>query len=69
MEKTKADYLGEEQLENLGEEEEEEEEPVTGQKKIHKFRSDLGERDEYVACPASALALEMTDEASREAEF
>ena len=30
---------------------------------------DLGEREEQVACHASALALVMTDEARREAEM
>ena len=53
LEKTKADSLGEKQLEKYGEEEGE---PVT-EERIHRFRV----REEEVACNASALA--MTDEA------
>ena len=33
------------------------------------FRFDLGEREEQVVCPASVLALAMTDEACREVEI
>ena len=33
------------------------------------FGSDLGQRDEYVVCHASALPLAMKDEAYREAEM
>ena len=58
--------LGEEQLEKLGEEEDEEEEPATERKKDYSdLGSDLGEREEQVACHASALALAMTGKAHR----
>ena len=59
--------LGEEQLGKLEkEEEDEEEEPATERKKDYSdLGSDLGEREEQVACHASALALAMTDEAHR----
>ena len=38
-------------------------------KRMHRFRVDLGEREEQVVCHASVLALAMTDEARREAEM
>ena len=54
--KTKADSLVEEQLEKLGEE------PMTEwRRQCIVIGSDLGERNEHVACHASALA--MTDDA------
>ena len=53
--KTKADFLGEEELGKFGEEEEE---PAA--ERWRQF-TDLGEREEQVACHASALALAMTD--------
>ena len=54
----------EEQLEKLGEEEDKEEEPGTERRsKYIDLGLDLGEREEQVACDASALVLEMTDEA------
>ena len=64
--KTKIESLGEEQLGKLGEEEDEEEEPATEQRREY---TDLGERQEQVACHASALALAMTDDARREGEM
>ena len=52
----------------FGEEEDEEEEPVTERRKeCTDLGLDLGEREEHVACHASALA--MTDEVGREAEL
>ena len=59
--KTKADSLKEEQLKKLGKEEEE---PATKQRREY---TDVGVRDEHVACHAAGLA--MTDEARREAEI
>ena len=45
-------------------------EPATERRrKYTDFGSDFGERDEHVACHASALALAMADEAYREAEM
>ena len=49
----------------VGEVRREEEEPATKQRKRY---TDLGEREEQVACHASTLALATTDEARREAE-
>ena len=61
--------LGEEQLGKLGEKENEEEEPATERKREYTdLGSDLSEREEQVACHASALALVMTDEARLEVE-
>ena len=49
---------------------EEEEEPATEQRREYTdLGLDLGEREEQVACRASALAMAMTDEARREAEM
>ena len=63
--KTEADFLGEEQLRKLGEEEEE---PATERKREYtEVGSDLGEREEQVVCHASVL--NMTDEARREAKM
>ena len=68
--KTEADSLREEQLGTLGEKEDEEEEPATERRKECKdLGLDLVEREEQVACHASALALVMTDEARLEAEM
>ena len=54
----------------LGKEEDEEEEPATGRKREYiDLGLDLGQKEEEVACHASALALGMTDEACREAEM
>ena len=54
----------------LGEEENEEDEPATKQRREYTdLGLDLGEREEQVACHASALALAMTDDARREAEM
>ena len=54
----------------LGEEEDEEEEPATERRReFTVFGFDLGEREEQVVCHASALALEKTGEALREAEM
>ena len=62
--KTEADYLGEEQLGKLGEEEG----PATERRREYTdLGLDLGERKEEVACHTSALA--MTDKARREAEM
>ena len=50
----------------LGEEEDEEEEPATERRREYTdLRLDIGEREEQVACHASALALAMTDKARR----
>ena len=38
-------------------------------KRVHRFRVNLGEREEQIVCHASVLALAMTDEARREAEM
>ena len=68
--KTKADFRGEKQLGKLGDEKDEVEEPVTEQKKEYTyFRSFRRERDDDVACYASALASTMRDEALRKAEI
>ena len=62
--KIEVDSLGEKQLGKLVDEEEE---PVTQEMREYTyFGLDLGEREEQVACHASALALVMTDEALRE---
>ena len=54
----------------IGEEEDEEGEPAIEQRtECIDLGLDLGEREEQVACHASALALAMTDEARREAEM
>ena len=48
----------------------EEEEPVIERRReCIDLRLDLGERKEQVVCPASALALAMTNEARRKAEM
>ena len=61
--KIEADSLGEEQFGKFGEQEEE---PVTEQRREYTdIRSDFRERDELVACYASALVLEMKDGTSR----
>ena len=63
---TKADSLVKEQLGKLGEEKE----PVTDYRREYTdLRSDLGEKDEYFACYASALALVIIYEACQEAEM
>ena len=68
--KTEVDSLGEEQLGKLGEKEDEEEEPAIERRREYTdLGLDLGEREEQVACHASALALAMTDDARREAEM
>ena len=70
MAKTKADSLEEEQLGKLGEEEDEKEEPATERRiEYTDLGLGLGEREEQVACHASALALAMTDEARQEAKM
>ena len=49
--KTKADFLGEEQLEKLGEEKDEEEDPATERRREYiDLRLNLGEKEEQVAC-------------------
>ena len=55
----------------LGEQENEEEEELATERRIKytDLELDLGEREEQVACHASALALAMTDETGREAEM
>ena len=54
----------------LREEENEEEEPSTERRREYTHLGlDLGEREEQVACHASALALAMTDDARRQAEM
>ena len=64
---TEADFLGEELLGKLGEEE--------GELAIQQRREytvlglDLGEKEDQVICYVSALALAMTDEARQEAEM
>ena len=65
--KTEADYLGEEQLGKLGEEEEKP--AAERRRKYTNLGLDLGEREKQVVCHASALALAMTDEARREVEI
>ena len=68
--KTADSSLGEKQLGKLGEEKDEEKEPATEQSwEYTDLGLDLGEREEQVACHASALALQMTNEARREAEM
>ena len=68
--KTEANFLAKEQLGKLGEEENKEEEPVTERRiEYTDLGLDFGEREEQVACHASALALTMTDEARREEEM
>ena len=61
--KIEADLLRKEQLGNLGEGEEE---PATERSKAC---TDLEEKDEQVACHASAMALAMTDEACLETKM
>ena len=62
---TEAKYLGEEQLGKLGEWEEE---PATERMREYiDLGSDLGEKDEHVACHASVLTLAVTEEACWEA--
>ena len=54
----------------LGEEEDEEDEPaIERRRECTDLGLDLREREEQVACHASALALDMIDEARREAEM
>ena len=54
----------------LGEEEDEEGEPATERRSEYTdLGLDLGEREEQVACHASALVLAMNDKARREAEM
>ena len=54
----------------LGEEEDEEgEQAIERRRECTDLGLDLGEREEQVACHASALDLAMTDEARREAEM
>ena len=63
----KADFLGEE---HLGKLREKEDEPATERRrKYTDLGSDLGKREEQVACHPSVLALMMTNEACREAEI
>ena len=51
-------------------EEDEEKEPATERRReFTDLGSNLGEREEQVACYVSDLALTMTDEARREAEM
>ena len=53
----------------LGENEDEEEEPATERRReFRDLRLDLGEREEQVACHASALTLTMSDKARRKAK-
>ena len=64
---TEANSLG---MEQFGKLEEEEEKPATEQRREYTdLGLDLGEREERVACHASALALAMTDETRCEAEM
>ena len=59
-----------EQLGNLEGEEDEIKDLATERKKEHTcLRSAFEERDEHIACHASALVLAMTDEARREEEM
>ena len=68
MAKTEANSLGEEQLGKLEEEEDEEGEPATERRREYTdLGLDLGDREEQVACHASALA--MTDDACQKAEM
>ena len=53
----------------LGKDEDEEGDPgIERRRECTDLGLDLDEREEQVVCHASALALEMTDEARREAE-
>ena len=66
----RSQFLGEEQLGKLGEEEDEKDVPaIKRRRECTDVGLDLGEREEQVVCHASALALAMTDEACREAEM
>ena len=57
-------------MRKLGEEEDEEEEPTTEQRREYTdLGTELGDREEQVACHVSALVLAMTDEARREAKI
>ena len=66
MAKTEADFLVEEQLGKLGEEEV----SVTERRREYTdLGLDLGEKEKQVVFHASALVLAMTDEARREAKI
>ena len=74
MLQTYGDYLVEQQLGKLGQEDDEEVEPATGRRtKPTDLGSDLGERDgliyQHILCHALALIWAMTDEARWEAEI
>ena len=63
-------FSGRRTVGKLGEEEDEEGELSIGRRReCTDLGFDLGEREKQVVCPASALALAMTDEARREAEM
>ena len=62
-----ANSLREEQLGKLGKDEEER--ATERRRKYTDLGLDLGEREEQVACHASALALAITDEVRREEEM
>ena len=62
-------YPGRRTIGKLGEKDEKEEPATERRRKYTDFGLDLGEREEQVACHASALALAMTNEACREAEM